>query len=264
MVAGAPARPGGPVFYAARALARMGARARIAASCAVLDRPQLVHPLEAFGLPVAWHESSVTAAYTFHYEGDRRIMRQDAVGDPWSAEQALKAVGDARWVHVGALVRTDFPEGTLAALAEGRRLLVDAQGLVRTPDAGALRLDGRIGGALRHVAMLKLNDEEAETLAGSADPEGLRSLGVPEVILTLGSQGSFVITAREIEHVPTPPMQRSVDPTGAGDMLAAAYLAARSADAEPVESARTATETVAGLLTEQISGARSGTRRAPR
>ncbi|CAN5169358.1 PfkB family carbohydrate kinase [soil metagenome] len=250
MIAGAPARQGGSVFYAASALSRMGTRARIAASCAVLDRPQLVEPLEAFGLPVAWHESSVTAAYSFHYEGDRRIMRQDAVGDPWNAEQAVEAVGDARWVHVGALVRTDFPEGTLAALAAGRRLLVDAQGLVRTPEAGPLRLDGRIGGALRHVAMLKLNEEEAETLAGSAEPEGLRSLRVPEVILTLGSQGSFVITAREIEHVPTPPMQRSVDPTGAGDVFSSAYLAARAAYAEPVEAARSATEIVAAFLDE--------------
>ena len=78
---GAP-RPGGGVFYAARALALLGADAHVEASCSAEDRPTLLPPLEAFGLPVEWHESTTTTAYSFHYEGDRRIMWQDAVGDP--------------------------------------------------------------------------------------------------------------------------------------------------------------------------------------
>ena len=129
VVADAAPRPGGGVYYAARALSRLGADARIAASCAARDRPALLRPLEAFGLPVTWHESTVTTAYSFHYEGDRRIMRQDAVGDPWTPAQAVSAAGDAGWVDIGALVRTDFSPETLAALAAGgRRLLVDAAG----------------------------------------------------------------------------------------------------------------------------------------
>jgi sugar/nucleoside kinase (ribokinase family) len=248
VVAGEPPRPGGAVFYSARALARIGAPARVAASCALGDRTQLLPPLEAFRLPVTWYESSLTTGYSFHYEGERRIMRQDAVGDPWNAEQAIEAVGDARWVHVGALVRSDFPEATLAALADGRRLLVDAQGLVRTADLGPLQTDGEIGEALRYVAILKLNDEEAETLVGSAEPDALRSLDVPEVILTLGSQGSFVVTGRHIEHVPARVVVGPVDPTGAGDTFSAAYLTARAAGSDPAAAADTATRTVAAFL----------------
>ena len=173
VVADAAPRPGGGVFYAARALSRLGADARIAASCAARDRPALLPPLEAFGLPVTWHESTVTTAYSFHYEGDRRIMRQDAVGDPWTPAQAVSAAGDAEWVDVGALVRTDFSPETLAALAAGgRRLLVDAQGLVRTATIGRLDTDGDIGDALEHIEILKLNDEEAETLVGQRGPGG--------------------------------------------------------------------------------------------
>ncbi len=249
VVAGAEVRPGGGVFYATRAFARLGADARVAAACAAEDRPLLVPPLEAFGLPVTWHESATTTAYSFHYEGDRRIMRQDAVGDAWSPEQSIEAAGDAAWVNVCALVRTEFPPATLAALGEdGRRLLVDAQGLVRRPDLGPLRTDGEIGDALDHVAVLKLNDEEAETLVGSADPEQLRSLGVAEVLLTLGSQGSYVITPALIEHVPAGVLEGAVDPTGAGDTFSAAYLTRRTDGAEPIEAARAATETVAAFL----------------
>jgi sugar/nucleoside kinase (ribokinase family) len=249
VVAGADARPGGAVFYAARALARLGADAHVSAACAADDRAELIPPLESFGLPVTWYESAVTTAYSFHYEGDRRIMRQDAVGDAWSPAQSLEAAGDAPWVHICALVRTDFPPETLSALAaDGRRLLVDGQGLVRRPDLGDLRTDGKIGDVLRHVAILKLNDEEAETLVGSADPERLRALDLPEVLLTLGSKGSYVVTRTLIERVPTHDVEGPVDPTGAGDTFSAAYLTRRIAGADPVEAARAAAETVAELL----------------
>ena len=115
-------------------------------------------------------------------------MWQDAVGDPWTPAQAVAAAGDAVWVDVCALTRTDFPAETLAALAaDERQLLVDLQGLVRTATIGPLHTDEHIGDVLRHVEVLKLNDEEAETLVGNAEPEKLLDLGVPEVILTLGS-----------------------------------------------------------------------------
>jgi sugar/nucleoside kinase (ribokinase family) len=176
-------------------------------------------------------------------------MRLEAVGDPWSPENALLASAAARWIHVGGLIRTDFPRETLAALAtESRKLLVDAQGLVRTPALGPLRTNGEIGDVLRYVEILKLDDKEAETLVGSAKPERLRSLGVPEVILTLGPKGSVVITPDRLEGVPAAEVEAPVDPTGAGDMFSAAYLVARSADAEPLEAARNATETVASFL----------------
>jgi sugar/nucleoside kinase (ribokinase family) len=249
VVAGAEPRPGGGVFYAARALARLGADARAVAACSKDDRDLLVPPLEAFGLPVSWLESGATTAYSFHYEGDRRIMNQDAVGDAWSRERALDATADALWVDVCALVRTDFPPETLAALAgDGRRLLLDAQGLVRRPELGPLRTDADVGAVFEHTTVLKLNDEEAETLVGTADPEGLRVLAVPEVVLTLGSQGSYVVTPDLIEHVPAEVVEGDVDPTGAGDTFSVAYLVARLEGAEPVEAARTATRTVAAFL----------------
>jgi sugar/nucleoside kinase (ribokinase family) len=249
VVAGAAPRPGGGVFHAARALARLGRTARVAASCADTDREALLSPLQDFGLDVTWHESSTTTAYSFHYEGERRVMWQEAVGDPWTPEQAIRAAGDAPWVDVCALTRTDFPPETLAALAgDGHRLLVDAQGLVRTATIGPLHTDQDIGDVLHHLEVLKLNSEEAETLVGGTDPERLRALGVPEILLTLGSQGSWVITPEIAEHVPAVGIERPVDPTGAGDAYAVTYLVHRAEGVEPVEAARVAAATVSSLL----------------
>lgn len=249
VVEGAEPRPGGGVFYATRALARLGADAHAVASCSSEHREQLVSPLEAFGLPVRWHESSVTTEYRFHYDGDRRIMWQEAVGDPWTPAQAVEAAADATWIDVCALTRTDFPAETLAALAaDGRQLLVDLQGLVRTATIGPLHTDEHIGDVLHHVEVLKLNDEEAVTLVGSAEPTKLLGLGVPEVILTLGSQGAWVVTPDLVEHVPAVPVEGPVDPTGAGDTYSVTYIVQRAAGAEPVEAARVAAATVSAFL----------------
>ena len=249
VVAGAEPRPGGGVFYATRALARMRADAHVEAACSAEHHAMLVPPLESFGLPTTWHESSVTTEYSFHYEGEQRVMWQDAVGDPWTPQQAVEAAGDALWIDVCALTRTDFPAETLAALAaDGRQLLVDLQGLVRTATIGKLHTDAHIGDVLHHVEVLKLNDEEAETLVGSAEPEKLQSLGVPEVILTLGSKGAWVVTAQLVEHVPAVPVEGDVDPTGAGDTHSVTYIVQRAAGAEPVEAARVAAATVSEFL----------------
>ena len=105
-----------------------------------------------------------------------------------------------------------------------------------------------IGDVLRYVEILKLNDEEAETLVGSAEPEKLHALGVPEVILTLGSQGAWVVTPGRVEHVPSVPVAGDVDPTGAGDTYSVTYLVQRAAGAEPVEAARVAAATVSEFL----------------
>jgi sugar/nucleoside kinase (ribokinase family) len=248
IVAGGEPRPGGGVYWSSRALSRLGARAVVSAACSAEDRPLLLPPLEAFGLPVTWHDSASTTAYSFHYEGDRRIMWQDAVGDPWTPEQAVAAAADAAWVNVCALTRTDFPPETLAALADGRRLLVDLQGLVRTPAVGPLHTDEHIGDVLAHIEVLKMNDEEAKTLAGSADPERLHGLGIPEVILTLGSQGAWIVTQDLVEHVPAVPVEGPVDPTGAGDSYSVTYLVKRAEGAEPVEAARAAAAAVSAFL----------------
>jgi sugar/nucleoside kinase (ribokinase family) len=99
------------------------------------------------------------------------------------------------------------------------------------------------------VRVLKLNDVEAEALVGSTDAAALRRLCVPEVVLTLGSKGSVVVTASHEEHVPAAEVDASVDPTGAGDTYWVSYLVARSQGALPVEAARSATEVTARFLT---------------
>jgi sugar/nucleoside kinase (ribokinase family) len=257
VVEGQAPRPGGAAFYAARAFARIGADARIVARCGALDESLLRPQLEAFGVPVAFRAGERTAAFRFHYDGDHRVMHVEGIGDPWTradvTEWVEDGLGDARWIQVGALLRTDFVAGTLAALGEGgRHLLVDAQGLVRLAQVGPLRRDADVApDVFATLAALKLNEDEARILVGSVEPVELRKLGVPEVVVTLGSAGALVVTASAAEHIAPVPIEDVVDPTGAGDSFSAAYVHARAEGADPVEAAREANGLAADLIARE-------------
>lgn len=247
-VEGGARRVGGGPFYAARALRALGAPALIVAKCAAADRELMLRPLVDLGLPVLWRDSSASAAFSFRYLGEHREMTVEAVADPWTPEEAVDAVGSAAWVHVAPLARSDFPPETITALAHGRRVLLDAQGLARPNRLGLLELDADYDPALlRGVSILKISDEEAELLVDGHDVRALARLGVPEVVVTLGSRGCIVYAEGVAEQVPARAVA-SPDPTGAGDAFAAAYLAARSGGAAPVAAARRAGELVSDLL----------------
>lgn len=254
VVAGAAARPGGAVYYAARALSQIGGEAHIVARCGAVDVEHLLPQLESFGVPVTLRAGERTTAFTFHYEGDHRIMYVDDIGDPWTTEDATSwvaaAIGETEWVQVGALLRTDFPASTLEALAgNGRRLLVDAQGLVRLAQVGPLQRNADVDHAVfRSLAVLKLNEEEARVLAGGIEPEHLRALDVPEIVLTLGSAGAMLVTHSHSERIARVPVEGVIDPTGAGDSFSAGYISARARGAAPVEAARAANALAAEII----------------
>jgi sugar/nucleoside kinase (ribokinase family) len=249
LVDGGPPRVGGAPFWAARALRVLGSPALVAVKCADADRRVLAPPLIALGVPVLWLGGSSTATFSFSYDGDRREMTVEALGDPWAPEDARQV--DARWIHVGALARSDFPAETLAEL-DGR-VSFDGQGLVRPDRTGPLELDAEFDPeVLRHVDVLKLAEDEARVLVGEPDEESLRSLGVPEVVVTLGSRGSIVLANGRLERVPAQPVGGEVDPTGAGDAFSAAYLVSRAGGHAPAAAARRATALVAGLLSGRL------------
>ena len=255
-----PPRVGGSAFYAARALRVLQQEAVVVTKCEAADRRELVRPLVALGVPVEWRPADSTATFSFRYDGDVRVMRVERLGPSWTERDArtwvADALGDARWVHVGPLARHEFPPETVAALARGRRLSLDGQGLVRPARTGALELDADFDDAvLSFVSILKLAEEEALALVGSWEPAALRELRVPEVVVTFGSRGSLVVTGDAAERVATRAI--SADPTGSGDAFAAAYIAARNARHAPVSAARRATAVVATLLYPRTNSPRA-------
>jgi sugar/nucleoside kinase (ribokinase family) len=230
---------GGGPYHGARALQRLRVPARIVARCATADREQLLPDLVRLGTPVRYVAGESTATFGFTYDGDRRTMWMDAIGDTWHPGDVPEL--RARWIHIAPLSRAEWPAATLKALARRYRVSFDGQGLVRRPDVGALVLDDDFDRELlRYIAVLKLADEEAEVI-GDVD-----ALGVREVVVTHGSRGSTVYCGGVAEDVKAHALDR--DPTGAGDAFATSYIVGRNAGFGPVGAARRATAVVASLM----------------
>jgi sugar/nucleoside kinase (ribokinase family) len=245
LVDGGPPRIGGAPYYAALAWRLLGARGTIFTRSGPEDRRPYVRHLTTLGLPVISLEGTATTSFSFHYEGETRIMTVVQPGDSWTPDDVC-VVPPGGWIHVAPLLRSDFPAETLAALARGRHLSLDGQGLVRASEPGPLRLDTDFDPAmLEHVQILKLAEEEAEVV-GAID-----KLGVPEVLVTFGERGSRVYYKGRSEEVGAWPV--AVDPTGSGDAYSAAYLAGRSQGLSPVSAARQATGVVGAMLTGRVT-----------
>jgi len=235
LVDGGPPRPGGAVYYAAEALRLLGAPASIVAKCAPADRVEL-------GLDAEWLPAAVTTTFSFSYDGDARTMSVLEVGDPWQPEDVEGRLSGVDWLHVGGLLRSDFPAQTIAALAPGRWLSLDGQALVRPGRPGPLRPDGDVDPRILEAAqLLTLSEEEAEVL-GDVD--------VPELVVTLGARGSILRAAGEEHRIEIEPVS-GVDPTGAGDAFAVGYLAARIASEPPLAAAHRASALVTELLSRR-------------
>jgi sugar/nucleoside kinase (ribokinase family) len=248
-VDGGVPRLGGAPFYAANALRLLGRPGVIATKIAAEDSGRGLH---ALGIPVHSRPAARTISFRIENDGDRRSIELEELGEPWTPADARGWVGEALrgadWVHAGALTRADFPAETLALLARGRGLSLDGQGLVRPAEEGPVRPDGDYDpDVLTHVHVLKLSQGEAEALGLSLDAVSLAALGVPEVVVTLGSRGAVVFAGGQAEHVPTTPLA-AADPTGSGDQYMAAYLSYRRLRHGPVSAARLAGGVVRALL----------------
>jgi sugar/nucleoside kinase (ribokinase family) len=240
---GAP-RVGGAAYYCGRALAVLGQPAVVVTKYAADDH-RLTASLHGLGVRVEWRPASSTVGFRIDNRPGERLMALEDAGEPWTPEEMRswvgEALGGAAWVHAGALTRADFPPRTLEELARGRRVSLDGQGLVRRPRVGPLEMDADFDPTLlRHVTILKLSEDEATVL-------DVGSLAVPEIVVTLGSRGARVYAEGREEHVGTRPLDL-LDPTGAGDAFAAAYLIARSSGQDPFAAAGSANVVTRGLL----------------
>jgi sugar/nucleoside kinase (ribokinase family) len=249
---GAP-QPGGCPFFAAYALRSIDRQGEILTRCAQADLPLFDGPVRGLGVPVTILPGESTSGFDHAYAGESRSTTVTELGDAWTADDASHLGADVTMVHVAPLLRSDFPAEAIAAFAAGgRRVSLDAQGLVRKPQLGPLVQDAGFDPAvLASISVLKLSEEEARIVAGAAfDAATARRLGVAEILVTLGSRGEDVWVGGERTHVPTTPVL-DVETTGAGDAFMVAYVSARHDGASPVEAAGAGSALVGKMLAER-------------
>jgi len=260
VINGADRSPGGCASFAGVALEASGGHSRIVALAADKDRPLFTPLLDRFGPMLTILPADRTSSFRLDYvDVDHRRMSVEAIGPVWGEAQIEAADPDTTWVHLAPLLRTDFPPGTLALLAErGHRVAYDGQGLVRADRLGPLVVDRHYPPELlQNIDVLKLAEDEALIVAdGPFDESAAERLAVPEILVTYGSEGCDIYTGNGCVRVPAAWRVDDVQTTGAGDMFTSCYVANRAAGADPAAAAKVASELVATELEKRRRGAR--------
>jgi sugar/nucleoside kinase (ribokinase family) len=230
-VAPGAAVPGGSAYYAARALAGLGAEVRVL-TAAGPDFPAgaLGPPVEACVVPAP----ATTRFLNVPGDAGRRAQRVLAAAPPLDPAALPPGWRAPDLLLVAPVVGEVDPRALLRAV-RARVVGLCVQGLVREvrPDGEvvARRLDPS---GLAGIDVVFLGDDEAE---GQPDLPDLLSAVVPAVAWTHGARGSEVRAGGRTVRVGVHPA-REVDPTGAGDVYAAAFLLGLARGAGLEEAAR--------------------------
>lgn len=222
---------GGSVAYGSLTAQRLGWDVAILTSAgAEFDAAR-----ELPGVPVFVQLSAATTRFVNEYEpdGTRRQtvtaraddIRFEALPDAWSAPDALllgPLAGELAGVNA-----TAFAAGCVGAIAQGYVRAIDAEGRVSARDWQRPERD------LLGVHVLFLSQHDVPD--ADARARDLLAL-VPIVALTRGWRGLTLLTRDGVHDVPSLPREER-DPTGAGDVFAAAFLVRYQESSDPLAAA---------------------------
>lgn len=252
-------RPGGSAANTAAWLGALGATVDFVGAVGALDAEYHTNLLRNADVsPHLQVEPGMpTGSIVVIVEGESRTMLSDR-----GANAALRADAVPAWLwddvahlHIsGYSIAGDSGAGAPGRLireARTRRIEVSVTpgSVGYLADYGAERFLGDIAG----VDLVFPNLDEGRLLSGETDPQriGARLLAFhPMVVLTLGSAG-IILFRRDHDPVPVPAARADtfVDPTGAGDALAAGFLVRWVADHDAEAAARAAVVDAARAVT---------------
>jgi 1D-myo-inositol 3-kinase len=227
-------RPGGAALYSAVTAHRLGLSAGILTSHAA------DYPLEAIPSRIEVVTLEAPATTVFDYDavsGDRqqklvstaRPLAVRDLPDDWRAAPLALLAPVAQ--EVDLRLSAAFEDGSVGAAVQGwLRAVDDERRIVTQPWGGAREVLNRV------LAVFV----SAEDLRGHESQLTEWVQRVPITVVTAGAAGALLYVNGERYEV-RPRGTREVDPTGAGDVFAAAFLVSYHRHADPWEAAEAAT-----------------------
>lgn len=227
-----PAGPlmGGTASYSAITAQRLGKRVGVVTRAS----PDFNVEGRLPGIEVHCVPDAQTTTYENVYQGNNRTQWIRATAGPLTLDDVPPAWRGAPIVHLAPLTQ-EFPP-SLALSFPRARVGATPQGWLRQWDEA-----GRVGykplpDPLKHLRGIDALIFSAEDVAH--DPAAMRALirAVPLAVITQAQEGAVVHTINGPRPLPARPAQ-IVDPTGAGDVFAAAFLVRLGETDDPFEAA---------------------------
>jgi sugar/nucleoside kinase (ribokinase family) len=133
---------------------------------------------------------------------------------------------------------------------------LDVQGYLRHVENNKVscKVSDHLAEALLCSTLVKAASEELEVILGCygmSIEDLIRTYDLREAIVTAGRRGGYVVTASNVVSYQAKAVEHKVDPTGAGDVFFASYLASRLHARQSIEEA---CERAASLAARQVEG----------
>ncbi len=192
--------------------------------------PDVLHDVEVQRVPSA----HTTTFHNIYHDGHRQQFLL-SLADPIQPEDVPSAWNATPIVHLGPLAREI--DARFAKLFPGALVGVTPQGWLRQWDEThrvRMRPWHEAPEILPHVDVLVLSEEDLNGNTELMD-EYIRLTRI--AVMTQGPKGCMVFTNGVARHVPGFPT-REVDPTGAGDVFAGAFLIRLQETGDPFQAAR--------------------------
>ena len=220
---------GGVVVYSGLTFSRLRISTGVLTNVAARDRA-VVDLLTEAGIAVEVGDSEATTEFVNHVTGDRRRQELLSRATPISASQLTGIAAGVPHVYLGPLHPLDIEPEAMKVLQAVDRVSMDIQGYTRRIE-GTDVLSGvseHLRPALEQADIVTASRNETEAVVGFYGEELeaiVQSFGIEEWLTTDGKEGGWVLTRSGQRHeFPAAPVEKVIDPTGAGDVFFAAYL----------------------------------------
>ena len=190
----------------------------------------LIHPERATAVAFVAYASTGERTFVFHVS--------DAAAATLRSADLGRRPEEADWLHIsGSSLALGSPLAE-TAIEAARRVKLAGGRVSVDPNIRAEASTSAVLASIRSLAQQAdvLFPSEGELDALGLDEEELLAAGAV-ICTTLGAKGARVRCGELDVHVPAP-AANEVDPTGAGDIFAAGFVAATVRGAAPVEAAR--------------------------
>jgi sugar/nucleoside kinase (ribokinase family) len=237
-------RLGGSAAYAALTAQALGLRAGILTAWAEELPLGLLD-----GLPIVNIGAEVSSTFQNVYTGAGRTQRYHGEAPALEFHHIPEAWRNPRILHLAPVagevsprIFSYAPEVLRVATPQGWLRTWDADGYVQVGDWE----EDTYVLSRADAAVLSLDDVGGEV----ARIERLAAV-CPALVATNGEAGSTLYNAGDEIHIPSPAVDEAVDPTGAGDVFAAAFFVRLQQTGNALESARFASILAAGSVRRQ-------------
>ena len=221
--------PGGTAYYFSKALRNFDISYLLITAVAKSEQ-YIIDDLGKEGIKIIGLPSNHTVHFENIYAENQDHREQNVLhqANPFTAEKLPEI--NAQIFHLGPLLYEDISTELFEKLSLKGMVSLDVQGLLRyvyNKKVMYKDLDNKAE-ILKYISVLKANEFEMEVVTGTKDlNDGARYLadmGVKEVVITCGSNGSLIYSNNIFHKIPAIKPVQTIDTTGCGDTYMAGYL----------------------------------------